>query len=103
MVVGIDAGSWCGGEMQVVYRAPEGTLLFDPSPARLADILLTTGQDYWLQGGNGEATLDVIREPGESVASHRTMTTPDGATVEYVAGQPSLWIKQPEPGWYFVT
>ena len=45
----------------------------------------------------------MAREPGEPAASHQAMTTPDGITVEYVAGQPSLWIKQPEPGWYFVT
>ena len=60
--------------MRVVYRDPEGALLFDPSPAQLADILHSTGQDYWLRGGNGEASLDVIREPGESVASHRSMS-----------------------------
>jgi hypothetical protein len=89
--------------MRVVYRAPEGTLLFDPMPAQLTDILLTTGQEYWLRGGNGEATLDVVREPGDPVASHRAMTTSEGVTVEYAAGQPSLWIKQPEPDWYFVT
>jgi hypothetical protein len=89
--------------MRVVYCDPEGGLLFDPSPAQLSDILLTTGQDYWLRGGNGEATLDVVREPGDSVASHRSMTTADRVTVEYAAGQPSLWIKQPETGWYFLT
>jgi len=89
--------------MRLVYRDPEGSLLFDPSPGQMADILLTTGQDYWLRGGNCEATLDVIREPGESVSSHRSMTTADGVTVEYAAGQPSLWIKQPELGWYFIT
>jgi hypothetical protein len=89
--------------MRVVYCDPEGAPLFDPSPAQLADILHSTGQEYWLRGGNGEATLDVIREPGESVASHRSMTTADGITVEYAAGQPSLWIKQSEPGWYFIT
>ena len=61
--------------MRVVYRDPEGALLFDPSSAQLADILLTSGQDYWLRGGNGEASLDVIREPGESVASHRSMSS----------------------------
>jgi hypothetical protein len=80
-----------------------GRAVFDPSPAQLAEILHTTGPDYWLQGGNGEATLDVAREPGEPVASHRALTTADGVTVEYATGQPSLWIKQPEPGWYFIT
>ncbi len=89
--------------MRIVYHDPEGMLLFDPSPGQLADILHTTGQDYWLRGGNGEATLAVAREPGESVASHRSMTTADGVKVDYAAGQPSLWIKQPEVGWYFIT
>jgi hypothetical protein len=89
--------------MRVVYRTPEGTLQFDPSPAQLADILQTTGQDYWFRGGNGEASLDVVREPGDTVGSRRSMATADGVTVVYAAGQPSLWIKQPEPGWYFVT
>src|SRR5687767_8298951 len=89
--------------MRVVYCGPDGKLIFDPSSEQPTEILLTTGQDYWLRGGNGEASLDMMRELGESVASHRSKTTADGVTIEYVMGQPSLLIKQPEAKLYFLT
>ena len=64
----------------VTYRAPDERLVVnDPTPEQLEGILRTSPHSYWQQGGNGEAALDA---------------GPDGA---------SLWIKQPEPGRFFIT
>lgn len=60
------------------YSAPDDhTVLMNPSPQELEDILRASPPSYWQQGGNGEASLD--------------------------AGQASLWIKQPEPDRFFLT
>lgn len=88
--------------MHVVYRAPNGTLLLDPSPTQMAEILLATGPDYWLQGGDGEATLDVARKPGEPVASHSGLTTPDGFTLRATeAGQVARRRRRRSPWWQY--
>jgi hypothetical protein len=90
--------------MRLIYHAPEeNDLLFDPTPQQMADIPTTTDHSYWLRGGNGEAAINVIREQGENVGARGSLITRDGVRVDYVAGQPSLWIKQPEPGWFFIT
>jgi hypothetical protein len=54
-------------------------VLTDPTPEQLEQELRERPHSYWQQGGNGEATLDA--GPGE----------------------PSLWIKQPEPGRFLLT
>lgn len=62
------------------YCAPDDqTVLVNPTPDQLEEILLTSPHSYWQQGGNGEASLDA--GPGKA----------------------SLWIKQPEPNRYFLT
>jgi hypothetical protein len=62
------------------YDAPDDrTVLTDPAPEQLERELRDRPHAYWQQGGNGEAVLDA--GPGE----------------------PSLWIKQPEPGRFFLT
>jgi hypothetical protein len=62
------------------YYAPDDrTVVSDPAPELLEQVLRTTPPAYWQQGANGEAILDA---------------GPD---------KPSLWIKQPEPGRFFVT
>jgi hypothetical protein len=90
--------------MHLLYQAPDDrTLLVGPTPGQIADILRGSGADYWQSGGNGEASIDVIRSPGEDVPTRRRMTKPDGTSVEFVEGEPSLWIKRPEDGRFFFT
>ena len=89
--------------MRLLYQSPDGALLFDPTPQQMALILTTSEHRYWLQGGNGEAAINVIREPHEEVPSHRSLITPDGIRVDFVNDQPSLWIKSPEPNRFFIT
>ena len=62
------------------YYAPdERTVLNEPTPQELEQVLRRSPHDYWQQGGNGEAEIDA--GPGEA----------------------KLWIKQPEPARFFVT
>ncbi len=62
------------------YHAPDDRLVItNPTPEQLDRELRTRPHSYWQSGGNGEASLDA--GPGE----------------------PALWIKQPEPGWFFLT
>jgi hypothetical protein len=69
-----------GGEGLMRYNAPDDrTVLMDPTPEQLERELRDRPHSYWQQGGNGEATLDAG------------------------PGAPSLWIKQPEPGRFFLT
>jgi hypothetical protein len=83
--------------VRIVYRPPEGMpLLFDPTPEQMADIFSHTDHSYWQQGGNGEASLEVILEMEEAIETRGGMTTPDGVTIQYAARQPSVWIKQSE-------
>jgi hypothetical protein len=87
----------------MVYEAPDGSLVFGPTVEQMADIVLHTDHDYWQQGGNGEAALRVARQPGDHRKIHCVVTTPQGVKAEYLAGEPELWMKQPEPGWFFFT
>jgi hypothetical protein len=90
--------------MRLLYQAPDDrTLLVEPTPEHLASIFRESGDDYWQSGGNGEASIDVIRSPGEDVPSRVGMIQPDGTSVEFVWGKPSLWIKRPEAGRFFFT
>lgn len=62
------------------YYAPNDTDIVDnPTAEHLKKVLRTSTHAYWQQGGNGEAILDA---------------DPSG---------PSIWIKQPEPGRFFLT
>ncbi len=62
------------------FHAPDDrTVLLDPTPIQVEEILRNRPHSYWQQGGNGEALID--GEPGET----------------------SLWIKQPESGRFFVA
>jgi hypothetical protein len=62
------------------YHAPDDrTVLTNPGPGQLEEILRTSPFSYWQLGGNGEASLDA--GPHEA----------------------SLWIKQPERGRFFLT
>lgn len=62
------------------YNAPDDrTVLIDPTPDQLERELRDRPHAFWQLGGNGEAEL---------IAG---------------VGGPSLWIKQPEPGQFFVT
>jgi hypothetical protein len=62
------------------YYAPDDqTVLSDPTPELLARVLRISPHSYWQQGGNGEAILDAG------------------------PGKPRVWIKQPEPGRFFIT
>jgi hypothetical protein len=63
-----------------VYRAPDDIeVVTNPTETQLIQTLREQPHSYWLQGGNGEASLEA-----------------DG-------GDPALWIKQPEPGRFFLT
>jgi hypothetical protein len=65
----------------MVYEAPDDrTKLLDPTPEQLAAIFLRTDHSYWLQGGNGEAAIRLVKEHGDV---------------------PWLWIKSPEPRKFF--
>jgi hypothetical protein len=69
-----------GEEVSMRYHAPnDRDVMTDPTPEQLEQVLRTSPLAYWQQGGNGEASLDAG------------------------PGGPSLWIKQPEPDWFFVT
>jgi hypothetical protein len=62
------------------YYAPDDrSVVTDPTPEQLEQELRSRPHSYWQLGGNGEAILD----PGP--------------------GEPKLWIKQPEPGRFFLT
>lgn len=62
------------------YSAPDDrTVLRDPAAEQLERELRDRPYACWQGGGNGEAILDAG------------------------AGGPSLWIKQPEPGRFFLT
>jgi hypothetical protein len=88
----------------MVYQAPdERTLLFDPTPEQVADIVLNSPHEYWQQGGNGEAAIEVVRSPGEDRPTRSRVVRSDGTVVEAIAGEPSLWIKQPAPHLFFFT
>jgi hypothetical protein len=64
----------------VRYYAPDDRLvLTDPTPEQLDHELRARPHSYWQSGGNAEGSLHA--GPGE----------------------PMLWIKQPEPGWFFLT
>lgn len=90
--------------MRLLYQAPDDqTFLVDPTPEQLASIFRGSGATYWQSGGNGEASINVIRSPGEDVPTRSRMIRPDGTSVEFVAGKPSLWIKRPEEGGFFFT
>jgi hypothetical protein len=58
---------------------------------------------YWQQGGNGEAAIGVAKRPGDGRKVSHAVIERDGTKVEYVAGQPRLCIKQPEPERFFFT
>lgn len=87
----------------MVYEAPDGALLFEPTPDQMADIVRCTDHDYWRQGGDGEAALRVGRRPGDRRKAYCAVITPQGVGAEFSAEQPELWIKQPEPGRFFFT
>src|SRR6476646_7743992 len=87
----------------MVYEAPDGKLLFEPTPEQLTAIIKQSGHAYWQQGGNGEAAIRVGKRPGDNRMTSHRVTYPDGTKAEYLAGQPQLWIKQPEPGRFFFT
>jgi hypothetical protein len=90
--------------MRFVYEAPDDhTFLFDPTPEQLASLFREADHDYWQRGGNGEAAINIIGSPGEQVLSHRSLIRPDGVEIKYVAGSPSLWIKQPIAERFFFT
>ncbi len=62
------------------YDAPDDrTVITDPTPEQLERELRDRPYTYWRQGGNAEAIV---------------ATGPGG---------PLLGIKQPEPGWFFLT
>jgi|GEM_PF-6952525 len=62
------------------YHAPDEMLeMNEPTSPELEQILRSSPHDYWRRGGNGEAVIDAGR------------------------GEAQLWIKQPEPGWFFLT
>lgn len=88
---------------RMVYQAPDGNLLFEPTPEQMASIILHRDHLYWQQGGNGEGAIRVARQPGDGRKVSHAIINPDGMRVEYVEGQPELWIKQPEPASFFFT
>ncbi len=89
--------------VRMLYQAPDDrTLVFDPTPQQMADIILRSEHEYWQQGGNGEATIDVVRSPGDSRPIRGSLVRADGVLVEFLAGEPSLWIKQPAPNELFL-
>ena len=62
------------------FFAPDDrVVLLNPTSQELERVIRTSPHSYWQQGGNGEAILG-----GDS-------------------GEAALWVKQPEPGWFFVT
>ena len=87
----------------MVFEAPSGELLFEPTQEQLAAIISQSGPSYWQQGGNGEAAIRVARRPGDDRPRSHAVLKPDGTQVEYLAGQPQLWIKRPEAGGFFFT
>jgi hypothetical protein len=62
------------------YTAPDERIKIpNPTFEQLEHLLRDSPYSYWQQGGNGEAMLNAG------------------------VGKPSLWIKQPEPGRFFIT
>ena len=49
----------------MVYEAPDGKLLFEPTPEQLTAIIKQSEHTYWQQGGNGEAAIRVGKRPGD--------------------------------------
>lgn len=88
---------------QMVYEAPDGSVLFEPTTEQLASVILHAGHQYWQQGGDGEAAIRVAKQRGDGRSVSHSVIQPDRMRVEYAAGQPELWIKQPEPGQFLFT
>ena len=88
---------------RMVYEAPDNSLLFDPTSEQIASIIQNSDYEYWQRGADGEAAIRVAKRPGDGRRVSHGVIKPDGLKVEYAAGQPELWIKQPEPGRFFFT
>jgi len=87
---------------RVLYTAPDDvTRILDPSPEQIADIILTSGFDYWQQGGNGEGCIDVVLRVDIGNHSNGSLVSPNVESFQLAVGHPSLVIKQPELDLFF--
>ncbi|HEX7380406.1 MAG TPA: hypothetical protein VF278_25050 [Pirellulales bacterium] len=88
---------------RLIYEAPDGDLIIQPTPEQLAAIIRHAGHEYWQRGGDGEAAIRVAKRHDDGRNVSHAVILRDGTKVEYAAGQPELWIKQPEPERFFLT
>ena len=87
---------------RLLYTAPDDvTRILDPSPEQIADIIRTSDFDYWQQGGNGEACIDVVLRAHTNNHPSGRLVGPNVESIQLAADQPSLVLKQPEPNLFF--
>ena len=88
---------------QLRYIAPDLRQSLDPDEPLLRTEIHDKPWSEWDKSHNAEAVLEVLLGPNDTSTPKYTQVTRNGKTYRISSKHPSLLLKQPDPGSFYVT